>query len=87
MRKVLLPALLCIPLTAHAHEPHVCDDDLPDAAVLSGHLEHADIVAGAVELSELLEAGKKLFVASLSHSSTSAMARGARPRRGPAISA
>ena len=63
MRKVLLPVLLFIPLSAHAHEPHVCADDLPDAAVLSGHLEHADIVAGAVEFPELFEAGKELFVA------------------------
>jgi cytochrome c peroxidase len=63
MRKVVLPVLLCIPLTAHAHEPHVCGDDLPDAAVLSGHLEHADIVAGEVEFSELLAAGRELFVA------------------------
>ena len=63
MRKVLLLVLLCAPLGARAHEPHVCGPDLPDAPVLEGHLEHADIVAGSVEFPELFEAGEALFVA------------------------
>ena len=63
MRKAMLAVLLCAPLAAQAHEPHVCAPDLPDAPVLGGHLEQADIVAGSVEFPELFAAGEALFVA------------------------
>ena len=29
---------------AHAHDPHTCPDGFPDAPILSGHIEHGDIV-------------------------------------------
>ena len=32
--------------SAAAHAPHACSADLPDAPVLSGHMEHAGITAG-----------------------------------------
>lgn len=32
--------------TPAAAHPHVCPADLPDAPVLAGHIEHADILAG-----------------------------------------
>ncbi len=62
MRKLVLALLLCAPLVAYAHEPHVCGPDIPDDPVLSGHLEQADIVDGRIDLAELLEAGRQLFV-------------------------
>lgn len=64
MRKFVLSLLLLLlaRLAAQAHEPHVCGPDIPDAPVLSGHLEQADIVAGEVAFAELLEAGRQLFV-------------------------
>lgn len=62
MRKLVPLALLCVPLAAQAHEPHICGSDIPDLPVLSGHLEQADIVAGSVEFSQLFEAGRELFV-------------------------
>ena len=63
MRKLALPVLICVSFAAHAHEPHVCGPDLPDAPVLSGHLEQADIVAGEVGFAELFAAGEALFAA------------------------
>ncbi len=62
MRRIVAVILFCVPLGAQAHEPHVCGPGIPDAPVLSGHLEQADIVAGAVEFAELFEAGRELFV-------------------------
>jgi hypothetical protein len=62
VKKLGLLLLLLIPLSASAHEPHLCGPDIPDAPVLSGHLEQDDIVAGAVGFSELYTAGEALFV-------------------------
>ena len=63
MRKWMMPILLCVPLAAQAHEPHVCGPEMPDAAVLQGHLEQADIEAGAIRFRQLFAAGRALFVA------------------------
>ena len=59
MRKLALLLLLCAPLAARAHEPHVCGPDIPDTPVLAGHLEHADIVAGAIEFPAALRGGPR----------------------------
>ena len=40
-----MAAFTCFSI-AHAHEPHTCPDGFPDAPILSGHIEHGDIVDG-----------------------------------------
>jgi hypothetical protein len=49
--------------TAGAHEQHRCPPQFPDAPVLPGHIEHADIVDGELSFQEIVAAGEELFVA------------------------
>jgi mono/diheme cytochrome c family protein len=51
-------------LPARAHEPHVCPEDFPDAPVIPGHIEQSVIVSGKLKFDPIVEAGRKLFVAS-----------------------
>lgn len=61
----LIVALLTFAVapTAHAHTPHACPASLPDAPVLSGHIEHADILAGKLSFDAVAAHGEALFTA------------------------
>ena len=48
---------------AAAHTPHACPAALPDAPVLAGHIEHADIIAGKLSFDAVAAHGAALFVA------------------------
>ena len=48
---------------AVAHTPHACPADLPDAPVLAGHIEHADILAGKLSFDAVAAHGAALFLA------------------------
>lgn len=60
----LIVGLLTLVTTpANAHTPHACPTDLPDAPVLSGHIEHADILAGKLSFDAVAAHGAALFSA------------------------
>ena len=48
---------------AAAHTPHACPTGLPDAPILAGHIEHADIVAGTLSFDAVAAHGASLFTA------------------------
>ncbi len=57
----ILAFALGMPYGAWAHEPHECPADLPDAPVLTGHIEQGDILAGDFRFDEIVEIGRELF--------------------------
>jgi cytochrome c553 len=58
--------VLATPGAGLAHEPHECVS-LPDAPLMSGHIEQADIVAGHFRFDELVELGELLFAGVFNH--------------------
>jgi hypothetical protein len=48
---------------AGAHTPHACPASLPDAPALTGHIEHADILAGTLSFDAVAAHGEALFSA------------------------
>jgi hypothetical protein len=47
-------------VSANAHEPHTCPDGFPDAPILRGHFEHADIIDQTLTFSQTFEHGRTL---------------------------
>lgn len=60
---LLLGSILASASGVSAHEPHACPSDFPDKPVVSGHIEHADIVAGHLRIGDIFEVGNALFAA------------------------
>ena len=56
-------AALFFAAPAAAHTPHACPADLPDAPVLTRHIEHADITAGKLSFDVVAAHGAALFLA------------------------
>lgn len=64
LKQKLFCGALCgalLPFAAAAHEPHNCPDGFPDAPIISGHIEQADILAGHHSFNSLFEIGRELF--------------------------
>lgn len=52
-----------MPQEVNAHNPHECPDNIIDIPELKGHIDHADVVAGQYEFTEIMDAGRVLFEA------------------------
>lgn len=64
LRTTLPLCLLLAALAAatSAHYDHRCPEGFPDTPMLPGHIEHADIVSGRLNLDKIRTAGRTLFV-------------------------
>ncbi len=51
-------ALLVFSCDVSSHEDHRSPEDLPDELALTGHVEHADIIAGRISMRDVLAAGE-----------------------------
>ena len=60
---VLTMVQFVTPLDISAHEPHECGPGFPDEPVLSGHINHNDIISGKLTFDHIVEAGRERFIA------------------------
>ncbi|MCI0393608.1 MAG: hypothetical protein L0332_14380 [Chloroflexi bacterium] len=59
----LLAAAFGAAWRASAHDPHVCPEGFPDTPAVAGHVEHEQIVNGALPFEPTLEIGQAWFEA------------------------